>query len=88
MPRVIFFQVVFDLLRETVSSHVIAHIESRRKALGISAAMALDDDAVEAEEHAAAGQRDQRLHQVVEALSLSVLPLSFQVTSDAGAEPS
>ena len=49
----ILLQIVFDLFLEAVASHVIADVDGRREAFGVRAAMALDDDAVEAEEDAA-----------------------------------
>ena len=52
---------LFDLVRQVVAGHLIANIDRIRKALAVGAAMALDDDAVEAEHHAAVGFRGVQL---------------------------
>src|SRR5690606_27221376 len=64
--RVILLQIPFDLVPEAVADHVVADIHRRGEALGIRAAMALDDDAVEAEEHAAV--RLARVHLLAHAV--------------------
>src|SRR6478735_4733561 len=49
----ILLQVVFYFLIEAILGHVVADLDGRRNAFGIGATMALDDNAVQAEEHAA-----------------------------------
>ena len=44
-----------DLGEQFVTHHVVTHVDGRGEAFRIGAAVALDDDAVEAEEHAAVG---------------------------------
>src|SRR6266481_972010 len=46
---------VVDLGQEIVMDHLIANLDGGGKALGIGAAMALDHDAVQAQQHAAVG---------------------------------
>ena len=49
---VVIVEIGLDLLEQRVPHHVVADIDRRREALIIRSAMALDDDPVQAEEHA------------------------------------
>src|SRR6185312_15402851 len=46
---------LIDLVEEIVVDHLITNIDGIRKAFGIGSAVALDDHAVEAKQHAAVG---------------------------------
>ena len=48
-------EIGLDPVEQPVADHVVAKLDGRRKALVVGAAMALHDDAVQAEEHAAIG---------------------------------
>src|SRR5215475_12254209 len=40
-----------DLGEQLIAHHVVTHVDCRRRAFGVGAAMAFDDDAIESEEH-------------------------------------
>src|SRR5215471_18194465 len=53
--RAVAIEHLVDLGQEIEMDHLIANLDGGGKALGIGAAMALDHDAVKAEQHAAVG---------------------------------
>ena len=53
VPRTYWSRVWADLGEQAVANHLVADVDRRGEALGIGAAVALDDDAIETEEDAA-----------------------------------